>query len=247
MHLRPSHLITSHSAFRSTCQCSGQLVNVNGGEIKDLRSEEDHVHHAQSDHEDHLSHCRRCREPIIGLDALHQYAVQFHPFQSSKACLQQKGHRQWGCSASLLQVLFLWFRHSRFHQRISTSMGRPRARNIRRTLQSTNHIIAEIDFEVNSESRLSISAEEESDPNQEVNSPQCFSFKTPESVSAAEKKAHSLTHMPCRTRCTVCQRAKGQQHTTKALSVASIRFKEKWKTSKCSRLWRRSLQCQEPS
>ena len=38
-------------------------------------------------------------------------------------------------------------------------------------------------------------------------------LKIPESVTAAEREARSLTHMPFRSWCTVCQRAKGQhQH-----------------------------------
>ena len=47
---------------------------------------------------------------------------------------------------------------------------------------------------VNSESCLSISAEKERDSNREANHAQCF--KTPESVSAAEKKASSLIDTP---------------------------------------------------
>ena len=76
--------------------------------------------------------------------------------------------------------------------------------------QSTSQIIAEIDFEINSEARLTQSQEEE-DVSLESQKPQCL--KTPESVTAAEREAHSLTHMPFRSWCTVCQRAKGQhQH-----------------------------------
>ena len=60
--------------------------------------------------------------------------------------------------------------------------------------QSTNQIIAEIDFEVNSESHLNISVGEDDDSNHEANLAQCFS--TPDTVSATDKEAHSLTHMP---------------------------------------------------
>ena len=54
-------------------------------------------------------------------------------------------------------------------------------------------------------------SQEEEDVSLESQKPQCL--KTPESVTAADKEAHSLTHMPFRSWCTVCQRAKGQhQH-----------------------------------
>ena len=75
--------------------------------------------------------------------------------------------------------------------------------------QPTSQIIAEIDFELNSEARLTQSQEE--DVSLESQKPQCL--KTPESVTASEREAHSLTHMPFRSWCTICQRAKGQhQH-----------------------------------
>ena len=98
--------------------------------------------------------------------------------------------------------------------------------------QSTKQIIADIDFEVNSESRLSHSVSEnaqtshrafralraqshekvrkesfrgarprvlnsvcgEDDSNQEANKAQCLQI--PETISAAEREAHSLTHVP---------------------------------------------------
>ena len=89
---------------------------------------------------------------------------------------------------------------------------------------STNQIIAEIGFEVNSESCLNNSLGEDDDSNQEANPAQCFNM--PEAVSAAEREAHSLTHMPFRSWCTVCQRAKGQQHyhqsKQKALNVIQL-------------------------
>ena len=46
--------------------------------------------------------------------------------------------------------------------------------------------------------------------NQEANPAQCC--KIPETVNAAEREAHSLTHMLFRSWCIVSQRAKGQQH-----------------------------------
>ena len=79
---------------------------------------------------------------------------------------------------------------------------------------STNQIIAEIDFEVNSESRLRHSVGEEDDSIQEANQAQCL--KTPETVTAAEREARSLIRVPFRSWCTVGQRAKGQQHYHKS-------------------------------
>ena len=120
--------------------------------------------------------------------------------------------------------------------------------------QSTNQIIAEIDFEVNSESHLSHSVGEEDDSSQEANQAQCL--KIPEIVSATEREAHSLTHMPFRSRCTVCQRAKGQhqyhkpkQKTSSIIQLDHSLYKsmEKSRISKCSHLWRQSLLCQEQS
>ena len=60
---------------------------------------------------------------------------------------------------------------------------------------------------------------EEDESIQEANQAQCL--KIPETVSAAEREAHSLTHMPFRSWCTVCQRAKGQQHYHKSKQKAS--------------------------
>ena len=54
------------------------------------------------------------------------------------------------------------------------------------------------------------SQEQEEDVSQEAQKPHCL--KIPESVTSAEKEAHSLTHMPFWSWCTVCQRAKGQHH-----------------------------------
>ena len=75
-------------------------------------------------------------------------------------------------------------------------------------------------FEVNSVSRLSNSVGNEDDSNQETNPARCF--KIPETVSAAEREARAVTHIPFRSWCIVCQRAKGQQHYHKSKQKASI-------------------------
>ena len=72
---------------------SGQLVNVNGGEIK-IKGQKKvtYVTHMVVTHiaflivEDVLN-------PIIGLDALHQNSVQFHLLQTGKAYLQQRSQK----------------------------------------------------------------------------------------------------------------------------------------------------------
>ena len=146
--------------------------------------------------------------PIIGLNALHQNAVQFHLFQSGKAYLQQKGHKA---------VLHYYKNHD-------YASGLVIPGSVKRSIlkwddpeytifdpQSTGQVIAEIDFELNSEARLTQSKEqEEEDVSQEAHRPQCL--KVPKSVTSAEKKAHFLTHLPFRSWCTVCPRANGQQH-----------------------------------
>ena len=89
--------------------------------------------------------------------------------------------------------------------------------------QSTSQIIAEIDFEVNLESHLSNSIGKEDDSKQEASPAQCF--KIPETVSGAERDAHSLTHTPFRLWCFVCQRAKSatlSQVKQKAVSVFQL-------------------------
>ena len=110
---------------------SGQLVNVNGGEIK-IKGQKKvtYVTHMVVMHITFLI-VEDVLNPIIGLDALHQNSVQFHLFQNGKAYLQQKSQKtvlhyhkhhyyasglvlsgfvkssilKWGCSATFLQHL----------------------------------------------------------------------------------------------------------------------------------------------
>ena len=184
---------------------SGQLVNVNGGEIK-IKGQKKVTCVAHMV----VMHITFLIVEVIGLDALHQNSVQFHLFQTGKAYLQQKSQKA---------VLH-------YHKHHYYSSGLVLSGYVKSSIlillkwddpqytifdpQSTSQIIAEIDFELNSEARLTQSQEEE-DVSLESQKPQCL--KTPESVTAAEREAHSLTHMPFRSWCTVCQHAKGQhQH-----------------------------------
>ena len=186
---------------------SGQLVNVNGGEIK-IKGQKKvtYVTHMVVMHITFLI-VEDILNPIIGLDALHQNWVQFHLFQAGKAYLQQKG-----------QKAVLHYHKNHYYASGLVLSGYVKSSILKwddpeYTIfdhQSTSQIIAEIDFEINSEARLTQSQKEE-DVSLESQKPQCL--KTPESVTAAEREAHSLTHMPFRSWCTVCQRAKGQhQH-----------------------------------
>ena len=186
---------------------SGQLVNVNGGEIK-IKGQKKvtYVTHMVVMHITFLI-VEDVLNPIMGLDALHQNAVQFHLFQRGKAYLQQKSQKA---------VLH-------YHKNHYYASGLVLSGYVKRSIlkwddpqytifdpQSTSQIIAEIDLEVNSQARITQPQEEE-DVSLEAQKPQCL--KTPESVTAAEREAHSLTHMPFRSWRTVCQRAKGQhQH-----------------------------------
>ena len=185
---------------------SGQLVNVNGGEIK-IKGQKKvtYVTHMVVVHITFLI-VEDVLNPIIGLDALHQNSVQFHLFQTGKAYLQQRSQK----------AILHYHKHHYYASGVVLS-GCVKSSILKwddpqYTIfdpQSTSQIIAEIDFEINSEARLTQSQEEE--VSWESQKPQCL--KTPESVTAAEREVHSLTHMPFRSWCTVCQRAKRQhQH-----------------------------------
>ena len=179
---------------------------------------------------------------IIGLDALHQIEVtsevQFHLFQSGKADVQQRDHRAALCyfknhyySSGCVIQGYIQSSILQWEDPEYTVVGS----------QSTNQIIAEIDFEVNSELHWSNSVGEEDDSNQEANPAQ--GFKRPEVVSAADRKAHSLTHMPFKSWCTLCQRAKVNNTITSqsrrfqvsfSLIIVSTKFMERLTISKCS-------------
>ena len=88
---------------------NGQLVNVNGGEIK-IKGQKKvtYVTHMVVMHITFLI-VEDVLNPIIGLDALHQNSVQFHLFQTSKAYLQQKSQKRFFTITSITtmpQVLF---------------------------------------------------------------------------------------------------------------------------------------------
>ena len=108
--------------------------------------------------------------------------------------------------------------------------------------QSTNQIIAEIDFEVNSESRLSHSVGDEGDASQEANPAQCL--KIPETVSATERETHSQS-LTCllghgalfvseqQVNNTITKQSRRLQVSSNF--TASTKLMEKLRISKCSR------------
>ena len=101
---------------------SGQLVNVNGGEIK-IKGQKKvmYVTHMVVMHITFLI-VEDVLNPIIGLDALHQNSVQFHLFQTGKAYLQQRSQEG---SSSLSQASLLCFRSCPFRicQEFNTQVG----------------------------------------------------------------------------------------------------------------------------
>ena len=151
------------------------------------------------------------------------------------------------CS-SLLQesLLFIWFGSQRFSRIILLEREAPE-HNVFHS-QLTNQII--IHFEATSESRAK--TEKKNAFSQKKNP-----TKIPESVGATERVARSSIHMPFRWWCSVCQRAKGQQHYHKVRSqkvpwlfswiIISTEFRERHPISKRSCLWKQSHQCQEKS
>ena len=139
-------------------QHSGQLVNVNGGEIKILGQKKITYITRKVVMNITFLIAEDVVNPVVGLDALCQTAVQLHLFQSGKAYLQQKDHRaapryfrNYYYSSGLVTQGFVKGCLLQWEDPEYTVFD----------LQSTNQIIAEIDFEVNSQSRLSTSSEEE--------------------------------------------------------------------------------------
>ena len=88
---------------------SGQLVNVNGGEIK-IKGQKKvtYVTHMVVMHITFLI-VEDVLNPIIGLDALHQNSVQFHLFQTARPIFSRRVKKQFFTITSIttmLQVLF---------------------------------------------------------------------------------------------------------------------------------------------
>ena len=131
-----------HSALRSACQ--GEWWRD-----RDLRPQEYHVHHAQSGHEYNLSHCRRCREPHHWSWCTSSKCSSVSSvWEVARHIFGKKGHR----------AMLHYFRNHYY------SPGLVIQAFIKGSLlqwvdpeytvfdsQSTNQIIAEMDFEANSE------------------------------------------------------------------------------------------------
>ena len=170
---------------------SGQLVNVNGGEIK-IKGQKKvtYVTHMVIMHitflvvEDVLNPTDRSGCPTSEL----QFSFTcFRP--ASLLSSTEESPRQFFTIASITTMPQVLFFQDLSKVQYSSGMI------LQHTIfdpQSTSQIIAEIDFEINSEARLTQSQEE--DVSMESQKPQCL--KTPESVTTAEREAHLLTHMP---------------------------------------------------
>ena len=166
---------------------SGQLVNVTGGEIKIKGHKKvTYVTHMVAMHITFLI-VEDVLNPIIGLDALHQNSVQFHLLQTGKAYLQQKGQRA-----------VLHYHKNHYYASGLVLSGYVKSSILRwddpeYTIfdpQSTSQIIAEIDFEINSEARLTQSQEEEG-VSLESQKPQCLKKV---GISHSSRKGSTFTH-----------------------------------------------------
>ena len=146
---------------------SGQLVNVNGGEIEiQGQKKVAYVTHMVVMHITFLI-VEDVLNPIIGLDVLHQNSVLFHLFQTGKAYLQQKSQK------AVLD----------YHKNQYYASGLVLSGYVKSSIlmwddpqyaifdpQSTSQIIAEIDLEVNSQARITQPHEEEEDVSLESHS-----------------------------------------------------------------------------
>ena len=180
--LAPHVPVTAHT---------GQLVNMNGGEIEILGQKmvTDVTHKVVMNITFLIA--EDVMNPSIGLDAPHQNEVQFHLFKVARDIFSRRVTEQYFASG-ITTIPQVW--SLKGSSKVPFFSGK--IPNTQCSTHRTTQIIAEIDFEVNSESRLNNSLGEDDDSNKEANPAQCL--KIPETVSAAEREAHSLTHMPFR-------------------------------------------------
>ena len=156
----------------------------------------------------------KCQKPIIGLDAIHHSQPQVHLHGKGKRILQQHHHKA-----------LLHYHQSHYYasglvlpdhvQDHHLCWSDPQFTVLDN--QSASNIIAEIDDKIISDSRKIILEEEsQEDLSQQAQVPHCL--KVPSTPSSAERELHELTHLPFRSWCEVCQRAKGLQGQHKHLS-----------------------------
>ena len=140
------------------------------------------------------------KNPIIGLDVIHHNHLQVHLHRKGKRILQQHHHKALlHCYQSHYYASGLVLPDLRWSDPQFTVLDN----------QSASNIIAEIDDKITSDSRKIILEEEsQEDLSQQAQVPH---LKVPSTPSSAERELHELTHLPFRSWCEVCQRAKGLQ------------------------------------
>ena len=186
---------------------SETLTSVNGGHIKVLGIK--HVTFITGKLIIHVNFLivEDVKNPIIGLDAIHHNQLQVHLHGKGKCILQQHHHKallhyhqSHYYASGLVLPDHVQGHHLRWSDPQFTVLDK----------QSASNIIAEIDDKIISESRKIILEEEnQEDLSQQAQVPHCL--KVPSTPSAAERELHELTHLPFRSWCEVCQRAKGLQ------------------------------------
>ena len=186
---------------------SETLTSVNGGHIKVLGIK--HVTFITGKVIIHVNFLivEDVKNPIIGLDAIHHNHLQVHLHGKGKCILQQHHHKallhyhqSHYYASGLVLPDHVQDHHLRWSDPQFTVLDK----------QSASNIIAEIDDKIISDSRKIILEEEhQEDLSQQAQVPHCL--KVPSTPSAAERELHELTHLPFRSWCEVCQRAKGLQ------------------------------------
>ena len=199
----------------------------------DQRSEDGYVYHSSGCHEHHLSHCRRCSQSHHWPGCTSSNAILFHVFQSGKAYLQQKSlhfYKNHYYSSGLVIPGYVKGSILKWDDPEYTIFDP----------QSTGQVMAEIDFELNSEARLTQSKEQEEDVSQEAQRPQCL--KVPESVTSAEKEAQFLTCLsghgaqPVKEQkiSNIITKASRTSPALFSWIIVSTKFQEKLRISRCS-------------
>ena len=186
---------------------SETLTSVNGGHIKVLGIK--HVTFITGKVIIHVNFLivEDVKNPIIGLDAIHHNHLQVHLHGKGKCILQQHHHKallhyhqSHYYASGLVLPDHVQGHHLRWSDPQFTVLDK----------QAASNIIAEIDDKIISDSRKIILEEEsQEDLSQQAQVPHCL--KVPSTPSAAERELHELTHLPFRSWCEVCQRAKGLQ------------------------------------
>ena len=191
---------------------SETLTSVNGGNIKVLGIKYvTFITGRVIIRESHLScqlpHCRKCQKPHHWSGCNSSQSTSSSSSWKGKCILQQHHHKA-----------LLHYHQSHYYASGLVLPDHVQGHHLRWSdpqftildSQSASNIIAEIDDKIISDSRKIILEEEsQEDLSQQSQVPHCL--KVPSTPSSAERKLHELTHLPFRSWCEVCQRAKGLQ------------------------------------